>query len=59
VKRVRIGDERLTVAGKQIVATHYRLFAQAQRDVWYDASGRWVKLIMVAEDGSILEWVLK
>jgi hypothetical protein len=59
VKPVRIGEESVTIAGKQIVATHYRLFDKARRDVWYDASGRWVKLTMVAEDGSILEWVLK
>jgi hypothetical protein len=58
-KPVRIGEESLVIAGKQIVATHYRLFAREPRDVWYDASGRWVKLTMVAEDGSILEWVLK
>lgn len=59
VKPVRIGDEKVTVAGKQIVATHYRLIAETPRDVWYDANGRWVKMTTTGSDGSLVEWVLK
>jgi len=59
VKPARIGEEKVTAGGRQIVATHYRIVAEAPRDVWYDASGRWVKLTMAGEDGSVIEWVLK
>jgi hypothetical protein len=59
VKPVRVGDEEVTAGGKQIVATHYRLFAKTPRDVWYDANGRWVKMTTTVRDGSLVEWVLK
>jgi hypothetical protein len=59
VKPVRIGDEKVTVAGKQITATHYRLVARTPREIWYDASGRWVKMTTTVRDGSLVEWVLK
>ena len=59
VKPVRVGDEKITVGGRQIVATHYRLFAHTPRDVWYDANGRWVKMTTTVRDGSLVEWVLK
>ena len=59
VKPARIGEEKVTAGGRQIVATHYRIVAETPRDVWYDASGRWVKLTMAGEDGSVIEWVLK
>jgi hypothetical protein len=59
VKPVRIGEEKVVAGGKQTVATHYRIVAETPRDIWYDASGRWVKLRTAGEDGSIIEWVLK
>ena len=59
VKPVRIGNEKVTVAGKQIIATHYRLVAKTPRDIWYDASGRWVKMTTTVRDGSLVEWVMK
>jgi Domain of unknown function (DUF6134) len=59
VKPARIGEEKITAGGRQIVATHCRIVAETPRDVWYDASGRWVKLRITGEDGSVIEWVLK
>jgi hypothetical protein len=59
VKPVRIGEEKVVAGGKQTVATHYRIVAETPRDIWYDASGRWVKLRTAGEDGSVIEWVLK
>ena len=56
---VKLGQETVRVGGRDIVATHYRLEAKRPRDVWYDASGRWVKMLVVARDGSVAEWVLK
>jgi hypothetical protein len=45
--------------GKKIVATHYRLTAERPRHVWYDATGRWVKMRTIGRDGSSVEWLLK
>jgi hypothetical protein len=56
---VKLGQETVRAAGRDIVATHYRLEAKRPRDVWYDASGRWVKMLAIARDGSVAEWVLK
>ena len=56
---VKVGQETVRAAGRDIVATHYRLEAKRPRDVWYDASGRWVKMLATGRDGSVAEWVLK
>jgi uncharacterized protein DUF6134 len=59
IKPMRIGEEEVTAGGKQIVATHYRLVTKTPRDVWYDASGRWVRMTTTGKDGSLVQWVLK
>jgi len=56
---VKLGQETIRAGGRTIVATHYRLGAKHPRDVWYDASGRWVKMRAIARDGSVAEWVLR
>jgi hypothetical protein len=56
---VKLGQETVRAGGRNILATHYRLEAKRQRDVWYDASGRWVKMRAIGRDGSVAEWVLK
>jgi hypothetical protein len=56
---VKLGQETVRAGGRDIVATHYRLEAKRPRDIWYDASGRWVKMLAIARDGSVAEWVLK
>ncbi len=56
---VKLGQETVRAGGRNIVATHYRLEAERPRDVWYDASGRWVKMRAIARDGSVAEWVLR
>jgi hypothetical protein len=56
---VNLGQETVRAAGHDVVATHYRLEARRPRDIWYDASGRWVKMRTIARDGSAAEWVLK
>jgi hypothetical protein len=55
----KIGRERITVGGKDVVATRYRLGAEQPRDIWYDAQGRWVKMRAKGSDGSVAEWVLQ
>ena len=56
---VKLGRETVRAGGRNILATHYRLEAKRPRDVWYDASGRWVKMRAIGRDGSVAEWVLK
>jgi hypothetical protein len=56
---VNLGQETVRAGGRDVVATHYRLEAKRPRDIWYDASGRWVKMRAIARDGSAAEWVLK
>jgi uncharacterized protein DUF6134 len=56
---VNLGPETVRAGGRDIVATHYRLVAKRPRDIWYDASGRWVKMRAIGRDGSAAEWVLK
>ena len=56
---LKVGQETIKAGGKGIAATHYRLQSERPRDVWYDASGRWVKMRTIGRDGSLAEWVLK
>jgi len=56
---VKLGQEKIRAGGRDIVTTHYRLEAKRPREVWYDASGRLVKMRAIARDGSAAEWVLK
>jgi hypothetical protein len=56
---VKLGQETVRAGGRNILATHYRLEAKRPRDVWYDASERWVKMRATGRDGSVAEWVLK
>jgi Family of unknown function (DUF6134) len=58
-KVVNLGQETVSAGGRDVTATHYRLEAKRPRDVWYDQSGRWVKMRMIGRDGSAAEWVLK
>jgi hypothetical protein len=58
-KVARLGPETIKAGGRNIVATHYRLEGKRPRDVWYDASGRWVKMRTTGRDGSVAEWDLK
>jgi hypothetical protein len=55
----KIGPERITAGGREIVAMHYRLGTERPRDLWYDAQGRWVKMRAKGSDGSVAEWVLE
>jgi Family of unknown function (DUF6134) len=56
---VRIGKEKIVAGGRQIDAIHYRLVTKTPRDIWYDATGRWVKMRISGKDGSVVDWVLR
>lgn len=52
-----IGDDAVSVAGKTVAATHYRLKSDLTVDLWYDAQSRWVKLAFKVR-GQDIEYVL-
>ena len=56
---MKLGQETVRVGGREVAATGYRLEANHPRDVWYDASGRWVRMRAIGRDGSVAEWLLK
>jgi hypothetical protein len=56
---IKVGQETVEAGGEEIAATHYAIAGERPHGVWYDASGRWVRLRTIAPDGSVAEWVLK
>lgn len=55
-----LGEEVLTVAGRQIQTRRYRLSGDYSRDLWYDAAdGSLVRVLFEARDGSQVEYVLR
>ncbi|GBF57631.1 hypothetical protein PbB2_01300 [Candidatus Phycosocius bacilliformis] len=43
VRVSRVGDDVINVAGTNVRAGHYRMRGAVNTDLWYDASGRWVR----------------
>ena len=44
ITKQKIGTTRITMNGTDYKATHYRMKGDVVRDLWYDASGRLLKL---------------
>ncbi len=57
VKVARLGRERISAGGSTIEAERFRLDSALDVDLWYDDTGRWVKLAFVAR-GQQIEYVL-
>ncbi len=53
-----MGEEAVNVKGKDVMAHHYAMTGELQRELWYDASGRLVKVRFAASDGSDIQYVL-
>lgn len=43
VRVSRIGDDVIAIGGSNVRANHYRMRGAVNTDLWYDASGRWVR----------------
>lgn len=54
-----LGAEEIEAGGKGVVARHYRIAGDLDRDVWYDADGFLARLTLVADDGSTVIYVRK
>lgn len=52
-----LGDEEVETSQGSVRARHYLYTGQLNNEVWYESSGRWVKMRFPARDGSIIEYV--
>ncbi len=57
VDLIALGEDRVVVEGRTIIAQRYRYAGDIESEVWYDAEGRWVKMRFNAKDGSTIEYV--
>lgn len=59
ISEVRIdptGAQTIQAQGATIEAVRYAYTGEIETMVWYDAAGRWVKMIFKAQDGSMIEY---
>ena len=50
-----MGPDRVTVAGKQVPVTHYRVTAGGNRwDVWYDGASRLAKRVWTRDGRTVV-----
>jgi hypothetical protein len=57
VKVTDLGDDMVEVKGGKLPARHYRYSGELETDVWYDRTGRWVKMRFVTKkDKSVIEY---
>ena len=54
-----LGEKPVVVNSQPASARHYVYSGDLQTEVWYDDSGRWVKMRFRAEDGSRIEYICK
>lgn len=58
VKVSQAGEERLTIGNQTITAKRYKIEGELEKEIWYDANGRWVKSQFRAHDGSLIDYQL-
>ncbi|GEP55479.1 DUF6134 family protein [Reyranella soli] len=54
-----LGREKVKTATGWVDANHYRYSGDVNKDQWFDDSGRWVKTVFKASDGSTIEYILQ
>jgi hypothetical protein len=54
-----LGSESVVAGKGTVAARRFAVSGDLNVDVWYDHSGRWVKLRFAAEDGSIIDYVCR
>ena len=52
-----LGEDVVQTSGGIVRARHYLYTGELQNEVWYDESGRWVKMRFPARDGSVIEYL--
>jgi hypothetical protein len=58
VDPAKLGEESVSLGGKTVPTTHYRIKWERTDDLWYDGGGRLVKAIMADKNGEA-EWIAK
>lgn len=54
-----LGAENIDAAGAKIPAHHYRIDGELAREVWYDHEGMLARMVLTADDGSIVTYIRK
>lgn len=54
-----LGTETIDAAGTKIPVHHYRIDGELTRDVWYDHDGLLARMVLTADDGSIVTYIRK
>jgi hypothetical protein len=52
-----LGEETVETSDGSVRARHYLYTGELHNEVWYDDSGRWVKMRFPARDGSVIEYL--
>lgn len=48
--------ENVEIDGRSVASKRYVMTGDLERELWYDAeSGEWLKMLLTASDGSIVE----
>jgi hypothetical protein len=58
VNVTKVGEETVSAKGRSIKAHHYSLTGDLARELWYDETGMLVRMTLVGEDGSQIQYVL-
>jgi len=53
------GDEKVAVHSATVLAKHFAITGDLEREVWYDPNGMLAKTRFKGSDGSVIEYVLK
>jgi hypothetical protein len=59
LKVADLGADKIAVHGNTIVAHHYALHGDLERDLWYDEHGTLVQIALTGSDGSPVLYVLR
>src|SRR5690606_27113487 len=54
-----LGNDAVIAGGREIEARHYAITGQIERELWYDAEGKLVKVRFAAKDGSEIAVILQ
>ncbi len=59
VRMKELGTENVVTGGTHRLARHFAYTGELETEVWYDMSGRWVKMRFNGKDGTPIEYVCR
>ncbi len=54
-----MGMENIIVRGQEVIAEHYKIMGDFERDLWYTPGGLLVKVQFKGDDGEQIQYILK